>query len=116
MAVLIAFLRAVNVGGTGTLPMSELRNLCSTCGFTKVTTYIQSGNVVFSSRLDRNKAKLKLESVLRVRMGKPVNVYVRTPAELDAVIKHNPFKQAKPNRLLVMFLDRAPRLNVLADL
>ena len=49
-------------------------------------------------------------------MGKPVSVYVRTPAELDAVIKHNPFKQAKPNRLLVMFLDRAPRLNVLADL
>ena len=55
MAVFIAFLRAVNVGGTSKLAMSELRELCGDCGFEKVTTYIQSGNVVFSSRLDRSK-------------------------------------------------------------
>ena len=49
-------------------------------------------------------------------MGGPVGVYVRTPAELDAIIRRNPFKQAAPNRLLVMFLDRAPPPRVLADL
>ena len=116
MAVFIALLRAVNVGGTSRFPMSELRELCSNCGFAEVTTYIQSGNVVFSSRLAKNDVKLKLASALRVRMGKPVGVHVRTPAELDAIIKRNPFKPAEPSRLLVMFLDRAPQPNVLADL
>ena len=116
MAVFIAFLRAVNVGGTGKLTMSELRELCGNCGFTRVTTYIQSGNVVFSSGLDRSKVQLKLSSALQARMGGPVGVYVRTPAELDAIIRRNPFKQAAPNRLLVMFLDRAPPPRVLADL
>ena len=116
MAVFIAFLRAVNVGGTGKLTMSELRELCGNCGFARVTTYIQSGNVVFSSRLDRSKVQRKLSSALRARMGRPVGVYVRTPAELDAIIRRNPFKQAAPNRLLVMFLDRAPPPHVLADL
>lgn len=116
MAVFIALLRAVNVGGTNKLPMSDLRELCSNCGFAEVTTCIQSGNVVFSSRLDRNKVKRKLASALQARMGKPIGVYVRTPAELDAIIKRNPFKQAEPSRLLVVFLDGAPQPNVLADL
>jgi uncharacterized protein (DUF1697 family) len=49
-------------------------------------------------------------------MGKPVGVCVRTPAELDAIIERNPFKQAEPNRLLVMFLDRALQRNGLSDL
>ena len=116
MAVFIALLRAVNVGGTSKLPMSELRELCENCGFARVTTYIQSGNLVFSSRLAASKVKLRLESALRSRMGKPVGVYVRATAELDAIIERNPFKQAEPNRLLVMFLDRAPRPKLLADL
>ena len=116
MAVFIALLRAVNVGGTTRLPMSELRQLCRDCGFVGVTTYIQSGNGIFSSRLDSNTVKRTLESALRARMGKPVGVCVRTPAELEAVVERNPFKQAQPNRLVVMFLDRAPQRNALAGL
>ena len=45
----IGLLRAVNVGGTGKLPMSELKSFCEEVGFTKVRTYIASGNVVFAS-------------------------------------------------------------------
>ena len=116
MAVFVVFLRAVNVGGTGRLPMSDLRDLCRDCGFTNVTTYIQSGNVVLSSGLNRSQVRRKLESALRARMGKPVGVFIRTPAELAALIERNPFTQAAPNRLLVMFLDRAPQRGVLSDL
>jgi uncharacterized protein (DUF1697 family) len=47
----IALLRAVNVGGTGKLPMAELRSMCESVGFTNVRTYIASGNVVFDSKL-----------------------------------------------------------------
>ena len=49
MSVYIALLRAVNVGGTGKLPMAELKAFCEELGFTKVRTYIASGNVVFES-------------------------------------------------------------------
>ena len=50
MAAYVALLRAVNVGGTGKLPMSDLKALCEKAGFGKVRTYIASGNVVFDSR------------------------------------------------------------------
>src|SRR5262245_13914855 len=50
MARYITLLRAVNVGGTGKLPMSDLKSLCIEAGFTDVETYIASGNVVFTSR------------------------------------------------------------------
>ena len=105
MPTYVAFLRAVNVGGTGKLPMSDLRALCEEAGFKNVTTYIQSGNVVFSSKLDASKTQQKLEKALAKKMGKPVGVHVRTPAELAAIITGNPYKKAEPNRLLVFFLD-----------
>ena len=46
MPVFIALLRAINVGGTGKLPMSDLKRLCEKVGFRNVRTYIASGNVV----------------------------------------------------------------------
>ena len=49
MPVFIALLRAVNVGGTGKLAMSDLKSICERAGFKRVQTYIASGNVVFSS-------------------------------------------------------------------
>lgn len=42
----VGLLRAVNVGGTGKLPMRDLRAMCEDCGFKDVCTYIASGNVV----------------------------------------------------------------------
>lgn len=116
MAVFVALLRAVNVGGTGKLPMTELRALCEDAGFENVRTYIQSGNVVFTSNLTAAKVKQKLERALRTRMGKDVGVHLRTPAELDAILKRNPFKRAASNRLLVLFLDRAVPKDALKDL
>ncbi|MGH9460071.1 MAG: DUF1697 domain-containing protein [Vicinamibacteria bacterium] len=116
MAVFVAFLRAVNVGGTGKLAMSELRELCEDAGFENVATYIQSGNLVLTSKLAAAKVKQKLEAVLKKKMGKPVGVFLRTPAELEAVVGRNPFKRAAPHQLLVLFLDRAPPKNAIASL
>jgi len=62
--VFVALLRAVNVGGTGKLPMRELRDLCERTGFESVTTYIQSGNVVFRSSLTAPQVKRTLEAAL----------------------------------------------------
>jgi len=49
MPAFIVLLRAVNVGGTGKLPMTELKAMCVAAGFSKAQTYIASGNVVFET-------------------------------------------------------------------
>lgn len=109
----IAFLRAVNVGGTGKLPMAELRAMCESIGLTGVRTYIASGNVVFQSRLSEASIKAKLERCLEDYAGKPVGVAVRTGPELAAVLEGNPFKTAAPNRTVAIFLDTPPPADAL---
>lgn len=104
----IALLRAVNVGGTGKLPMAELRALCEGLGFSGARTYIASGNVVFRSELKEAAVKAALEEALAAYAGKPVGVLVRTGAEMAAVLAANPFAQAAPNRTVAIFLDAAP--------
>jgi uncharacterized protein (DUF1697 family) len=111
----IALLRAINVGGTGKLPMSELRALCEESGFSDVKTYIQSGNVVFRSKLDEARVTKKLEKALAAKLGKPYGVMVRTLRELDKVIEKNPFPKAAPNRLLVVFMPNSVSKSALAD-
>lgn len=116
MAGFVALLRAINVGGTGALGMSDLRDLCERAGFRAVRTYIQSGNVVFTSSLAEAKVKAKLEKALAAKLGKPVAVLLRSGAELEAVLKANPFSKAPPNRVIVLFLNEAPPKNALSKL
>jgi uncharacterized protein (DUF1697 family) len=104
----VAFLRAVNVGGTGKLPMAELRAMCESIGCTNVRTYIASGNVVFDSRLSEASLKTRLEKCLMTYAGKPVGVLIRSGAELAAILAGNPFKSAAPNRTVAIFLDAPP--------
>jgi uncharacterized protein (DUF1697 family) len=114
MASLVALLRAVNVGGTGKLPMSDLKDICEELGFGAVRTYIASGNVVFESRKSEAAVKATLEKRLEAYAGKPVGVLVRTAAEMAQVLADNPFPKAAPNRTMAVFLDRAPPADTLA--
>lgn len=114
MATCVALLRAVNVGGTGKLPMTELRAMAEALGFSAVRTYIASGNLVFGTRLAASTAKARLEAALHERFGKPCRVLIRSADELAAAIAANPFPEAAPNRLLVLFLDAPPDGRVLA--
>ncbi len=108
MKTYIALLRAVNVGGTGKLPMAELRELCDACDFADVRTYIASGNVVLRSASSAAQVKAALEGKLASYAGKPVSVLVRTHAELSAVLADNPFPHGAPNRTVAIFLDAPP--------
>jgi len=90
----VALLRAVNVGGTGKLPMTEFVRMCEAAGFTSVRTYIASGNAVFSSRETEARVKVRLENALQSYAGKPVGMLVCTAAEMDAVLAGNPFPKA----------------------
>ena len=108
MPAYAALLRAVNVGGTGKLSMSDLRQLCEDGGLRDVATYIQSGNVVFRSTRSEASVKKLLEAALAQKLGKPYGVLVRTAGELRALLEENPFPDAAPNRVLVLFLDEKP--------
>ncbi|QOZ29391.1 DUF1697 domain-containing protein [Bradyrhizobium sp. CCBAU 51753] len=112
----VALLRAVNVGGTGKLPMTELKAMCEDEGFGKVQTYIASGNVVFSSKLGAAKVKAVLEQRLAAYAGKPVGVVIRSADEIAAVLKANPFPKAPPNYTVAIFLDEPPPKDALKQI
>ena len=113
MGAFVALLRAVNVGGTGKLPMSDLKSMCEELGFGAVRTYIASGNVVFLSRQSEAAVKSALEKRLAAYAGKPVGVLVRSTAEMAQVAADNPFPKAAPNRTMAVFLDSAPPADAL---
>ena len=113
MTAYIALLRAVNVGGTGKLPMSDLKAICENAGFGKVRTYIASGNVVFDSQETESRVKATLEAGLVAYAGKPVGVLVRTASEMAEVVVSNPFPDAQPNRTVAIFLDEPPPADAL---
>jgi len=116
VAVFVALLRAVNVGGTGKLPMSDLKVMCETLGFSDVRTYIASGNVVFTSRKSEAAVKKALEKQLADYAGKPVGILVRTAAEMQAVLANNPFPKAPANRTVAVFLDAKPPADTLTTI
>ena len=116
MVELIAFLRAVNVGGTGKIAMGDLKALCERLGFENVRTYNQSGNIVFRSRRDRAKAQALLAQALAARMKAPVVVLLRTAAELSTLLARNPFPKAEPSRVIVFFFEKPPTKGALDGL
>ena len=109
MPVHIALLRAINVGGTGALPMVELKTICEELGFTEVRTYIQSGNVVFRSDDSDKAVGNRLDDALGKRLGKKPGVMIRSRKAMEAIAEKAPFPDAKPSFVLVHFLpDAAP--------
>ena len=107
MTKYIALLRAVNVGGTGKLLMSDLKDLCAAAGFRRIETYIASGNVLFSSDLSPAQVQAQLATRLTRHAGKPIGVFVRTAAELQAVHERSPFSDQDPKRVYVFLLEQS---------
>jgi len=109
---LILLLRAVNVGGTGKLPMSDLKAMCEAAGGEQVRTYIASGNVVLRSPRPGEALRSDLEARLAEATGAPIKVLMRTLAELETVLAENPFTDTDPARTLVCFLEGPPPADV----
>jgi len=118
MPVFVLLLRAVNVGGTGKLPMSELKRLCEKAGFRRVRTYIASGNVVAERDGSEGEARAALEAELKAYAGKPAgkptSVIVRTAGEMAEVVAKNPFPDQAASGVVAIFLDAAPAADALS--
>jgi uncharacterized protein (DUF1697 family) len=106
MQTFVALLRAVNVGGTGKLPMEDLKAMCRDIGLLDVRTYIASGNVIFRTALGEARVKSEIEAQLQAYAGKPVGVAVRSAGEMAGVASANPFADAPGNQVVAIFMDR----------
>ncbi|MEU1585533.1 DUF1697 domain-containing protein [Micromonospora sp. NPDC005710] len=110
----VALLRGVNVGATR-LAMADLRRIVSDLGHEDVTTYLQSGNVAFSSSVrDAEALAAGIGRALTDELALTVPVLVRSGRELAAVAGGNPYadREDDPTRLLVAFLATAPKTSL----
>jgi uncharacterized protein (DUF1697 family) len=112
MAAYVSLFRGINVGGNHQVKMEKLKALHEALGLRNVVPYIQSGNVVFQSDSDDVAAlRSEIEERFEETFGFHSEVFVRTPAELAAIIERNPFDghlDKAPNRVMVMFLASCP--------
>lgn len=105
----IAFLRGINVGGHKIIKMEALREMLTLPGIKNVTTYIQSGNVLFEAKeTDEAKLATRLEHHLLKQLEYEVKLFLRTPEEIAAVIDGSPFKKLEENEVLYIFFSAAP--------
>src|ERR1700677_2684434 len=110
MATHVALLRGINVGGRNKVPMAELRTMVSGLGFADVSTYIQSGNVLFSTAgADTGKIASAIAAGLSATFSLDVGVVVVTRDALAAPISHNPYPdEANQKCLHAVFLPAEP--------
>jgi uncharacterized protein (DUF1697 family) len=113
----VALLRGINVGGKSTIRMAELRECVDELGYTRVRTYIASGNLLFESGA-RSAAKLdaELERAIEKRFGLPVPVVVRSATEIRRIVERVPghWLDAPHLRVTVAFLLREANARSLA--
>jgi uncharacterized protein (DUF1697 family) len=104
----VALVRAVNVSGTGMLPKDELKAMGEACGFDNVRTFINSGNLLFTSDLADGAVKDRVEARLAAYFGRQVPAFVRNASEMAEAVKRNPFADDAPNRVYAHFIDEQP--------
>ncbi|SDX37695.1 DUF1697 domain-containing protein [Paenibacillus sp. CF384] len=91
MAIQIALLRGINVGGKNKIKMAELREALETLGLLRVQTYIQSGNILFESDEDELTLRGKIEALIESKFGLSIRVIIRTADELTEIAANLPF-------------------------
>src|SRR5215471_10213605 len=108
----VSLFRGINVGGNQIVRMDALKELHISLGLRNVQTYIQSGNVVFSSDVaDVTQVQKVIEDGFAQKFGFPVKVMVRTAREFNAIVENNPCQNQpmrESNRIVVMFLAGDP--------
>lgn len=112
MEVYISILRGINVSGHKKVPMAELKQLYEELNFKNITTYIQSGNVIFEhNKTEDSTLAKKISKKILEKFKFEVPVIIRSSKEIEKVVKSNPFLKEKnidPEKLHVTFLEEAP--------
>jgi uncharacterized protein (DUF1697 family) len=106
----VALLRGINVGGRNRVAMADLREVMTSLGYTDVATYIQSGNVVFSTdQTDTAALAADIEKAIAERLTVSPRVLVVSRDDLAQVVRDNPHAdEPNPRALHAVFLDADP--------
>jgi uncharacterized protein (DUF1697 family) len=107
----IALFRGLNMGGHNIIPMKELAAILESLGLHDVWTYVQSGNVIFSSdETDTAKLSAVISGEIMKSRGFEPKVLVLTPDDIRKAVESNPFPEAEsnPKSLAVTFLFTPP--------
>jgi uncharacterized protein (DUF1697 family) len=115
----VALLRGINVSGKNILPMKDLVEIFTDAGCQRVSTFIQSGNVLFTARPGaEGKLARELSRLIEARFGYRIPVILRTRAELQQAIANNPYAGEIPDEksLYLYFLQDLPAREAVAAL
>lgn len=99
-----AFLRGINLGPTNKVAMPKLREIAESLGWTDVATYINSGNLVFTSAKKPATLERELQAALSREVGKAIDVTVRSRTQLEHIVADNPYPDGAANQVNVAFL------------
>lgn len=112
----IILLRGVTPSGKSKVPMAPLRAALTKAGLKDVQTYIQSGNIIVTSKLTQSALESLVHDVIRKSFGGDIAVMVRTAQQFARVLKRNPFAEAEGARLYFSFLAAEPDKKLLKEL
>ena len=116
MKTWIVLLRGVMPSGRNKVPMAQLRASLAQAGFERVRSWIQSGNVLVDTALERQQIHDKVIKLLHEELGVDLAVMVKRPEELEAVLEDNPFADLDPERVFYGFFNRPPEADTILDL
>jgi uncharacterized protein (DUF1697 family) len=118
MPTLIALLRGVNVGGHGKVPMPRLREVLEDAGYQDVQTYVQSGNIVLSTRRSAESLAKDMRGLVKAEFGVDTPVIVRTRDQIAKVVEKNPLADVAdvPKLYQVTFYDEKVPKDLVAKL
>jgi uncharacterized protein (DUF1697 family) len=107
--------------GHNSLKMKDLAGLYNDIGFSEIETYIQSGNVIFSSseKMSIDNISAKIKNSIRERFGYNIAVVIRTVPELRLIVNSSPFTNEvsfDPTKAAVIFLSDTPSVTGIAKL
>jgi uncharacterized protein (DUF1697 family) len=108
MEIYIALLRGINVGGKNLIKMADLQNLCSNLGLQNISTYIQSGNIVFGSKSKSKDAIQKLlETSIKSSFSLDVPVVVKKYDDLKKAVEAYPFPYNAEDKIVQAYISFA---------
>ena len=114
MKTYIALLRGINVSGKNLIKMAELKVLFTKIGLNNVITYIQSGNVIFTSETNKTlEIETRIIKAIKTKFGYDLKVLVITKKELEITYNSNPYTEISTidiTKLCVIFLRNTPTL------
>lgn len=111
----LILLRGVNVAGKNILSMKELKSELEKCGFENAKTYIQSGNILLQSYLEKPEIHKSIEDLMLSNWGYTVSTFILEKEELTSIITTNPFQNEtlkSPDKVLITFFKQSSELNL----